>query len=342
MFKFLPALVGALALFFVSTTSASAAFTISGTPSTVDENGSFSVNINLSVSGQAGSTYYLRGAFSHSSSPTSYFGYTKNNAGNWVKIPTDYTQFYSVTLDSNASWAGTIEVKPDMATSAYKGAGNYDFKVGRYTVAGSGPTWSDNSTTIAITKTQTFTFSSGHNLVGLTVEPTVATNSSYLAEDFLRDLNGTFTPVIPVTSSVRRPPLGDKVIQITRWVGNYETHVFGSSFNNFPIVPGEGYFVRTKWRGTANISGTTSTLSSIIIPRSYSIVSFPRTLSGINNAEDLLQAMYLRGIDARQIFRFIGGFDVYGRGGWGIPFPITPGEGYFIRNFGAAGTFNLP
>lgn len=41
MFKFLSVLLGAFALFFVSTSTASAAFTISGAPSSVDENGSF-------------------------------------------------------------------------------------------------------------------------------------------------------------------------------------------------------------------------------------------------------------------------------------------------------------
>ncbi len=345
MLKNVGLFLGALFLFLFSATSASAAFTISGTPDTIDENGNFTVNVNLSVSGQVGSTYYLRAAFSHPTTPTSYFGYTKNNTGNWYNgtpTPIDHTQFYRVTLDSNASWIGTIEVKPDPASSAYKRAGGYNFKVGRYTAAGSGPTWSDNSTTITITKTQNFTFASGWNFIGLTVEPIAATNYAYLAEDFLIDLNNSF---IPKEISGRQTPSGNKVLSIRRWNNEFfKIHLIGNrDLNNFPIVPGEGYFIKTNWQGQSTLSGLYSALPSIIIPSRDSMISFPRVLTGITTAEDLLQAMKNQGIDVRSINRWFGGrYEPHNIGNNANNFPITPGAGYFIRNFGSPGIFTLP
>lgn len=159
MLKIIAAIVGVLVVFFfVSPKVVFGAFSISSTPSSVAEDGSFSVTINLTISGSAGNNYYLRAAFSHQDTPTSYFGYTKDNSGSWYNgtpSPIDHTKFYQITMDSGNSWAGTIDVKPDTSSTVYKGAGNYNFKVGRYTAAGSGPTWSDNSVTIAITATTT-------------------------------------------------------------------------------------------------------------------------------------------------------------------------------------------
>ncbi len=352
MLKIVGLFLGALFLFLSSATSASAGwgwdtsgFTIGNVPAKVDENGNFTVNVNLSVSGQAGSSYYLRAAFSHPTTPTSYFGYTKNNAGNWYNgtpSPLDHTQFYRVTLDSNASWIGTIEIKPDPLSSNYKGTGSYNFKVGRYTATGSGPTWSDNSTTITITKTQNFTFASGWNLIGLTAEPIVATNSAYFAEDFLIDINNSF---IPKEISGRQTPSGNKVLSVTRWYnGRYQTHFVGNSdLYNFSIVPGEGYFIKTNWPGQSTLSGLYSALSSIAIPSGYSMISFPRALTGITNAEQLLQAIQAQGIDVRLINRWFGGrWMPHAIESQANNFSITPGEGYFIRNFGSPGTFTLP
>lgn len=339
MIKFLSALLGAFALFLVSTTSTSAAFTISGTPQSVDENGSFTVNVNLAVSGQVGSTYYLRAAFSHPTSPTSYFGYTKNNAGSWYNgspAPIDHTQFYQVTLDSNASWSGTIEVKPDPLSSNYKNTDDYIFKVGRYTTTGSGPTWSDNTVWITIVKTQNFTFANGWNFMGLTVER----QSVLSAGAFLQDLNSSF---VPVDIPGRQPPSGNKVLSITRWYnGRYQTYYLGSDVNNFNIVPFEAYFIRTNWPGNATFSGFSPRLSSIAIPTGYSMISFPRALTGITNAEELLQAMQVQGMDVRLVVRWFAGRWLPYSPGTFNNFSITPGEGYFVRNFGQAGTFTLP
>ena len=53
-------------------------FTFSGAPANVNEADTFTINVNLAIGGSSGSNYYIRGAFAPSSSPNSYFGYTKN------------------------------------------------------------------------------------------------------------------------------------------------------------------------------------------------------------------------------------------------------------------------
>lgn len=133
-------------LFNPKSTSA-ATFTFSGAPSSINESDSFSVNVTLSISGSSGNSYYIRGAFSHSESPTAYFGYTKNNQGNWYNgSPFDKTQYFQVIMDPDGQWSGTVEVKLDTSDSGYKGSGTYNFKLGRYTTGGSTSAWCNTDT----------------------------------------------------------------------------------------------------------------------------------------------------------------------------------------------------
>ncbi|MBI4058875.1 hypothetical protein HY404_01390 [Candidatus Microgenomates bacterium] len=151
-------MISSLLFLFTFHHKAQAAFSISNVPASVADNESFSVTISLTISNSAGNNYYLRAALAHPDAPSSYFGYTKNNAGSWYNgkpSPLDYTQFYQITMNSDNSWSGTIEVKPDAESSYYKGEASYTLKVGRYTQAGSGPTWADNSTTLNITVSAT-------------------------------------------------------------------------------------------------------------------------------------------------------------------------------------------
>ncbi len=185
---------------------------------------------------------------------------------------------------------------------------------------------------------QSFILAWGNNLVGLTVDK----GTNYLAENFLADLNSGF---VPQNIPGRTAPSGNKVLSVTRWHnGRYQTHSVGTGdLNNFPIVAGEGYFIRTNWPGQASLSGLYSTLASIAIPAGYSMISFPRALTGVTNAEELLQAMQTQGIDVRLVVRwFAGRWLPHDLGSQANNFPITPGEGYFIRNFGNSGTFTLP
>lgn len=166
----------------------------------------------------------------------------------------------------------------------------------------------------------------GWNMVGLAVDK----GQNYRAEDFARDLNSSLG--------------GEKIVNVIGWQnGRYIVYSVGSDANNFPIALGQGYFVRSTEDGTATISGATPTLTSINISSAWSLVSFPRQMEGIQNAEDLLQALKTQGIDARTIIRWVGGrYEIHQIDSDANNFLITPGEGYFIRNYGNAGTFTLP
>jgi hypothetical protein len=117
-------------------------------PSSIDQNQEFSVDINLSCSSCGDS--YLRGVFFPSGS--NYFGYTKNNKGDWINFPASQAVSYFAVLKDEVkegSWSGKLVVKPDPSDSAYIGPGLYNFKVGRLTSSGS-VTWS-NPVLITIT-----------------------------------------------------------------------------------------------------------------------------------------------------------------------------------------------
>ncbi len=125
-----------------------ATFTFSGVPSALNENDTFSASVNLAINGSSGNIYYIKGVFSHSDTLTSYLGYTKNNNGDWRNDDeADKTQYYKVTMDSNGEWNGSIEFKLDTQDSSFKGSGNYNFKLGRYTSSGTSPTWCTSEAT---------------------------------------------------------------------------------------------------------------------------------------------------------------------------------------------------
>lgn len=173
--------------------------------------------------------------------------------------------------------------------------------------------------------TQTLTLASGWNLVGLTVDK----GENYKASDFARDLNSSLG--------------AGSIISIANWDGGFVVHTVGLQANDFPIVLGKGYFVRSNKAGTVIISGNQLSVPSISIQAEWSIISLPRVLTGISNSEELLQSMQNQGIDVQQIARWYAGRWIpHIFGSQANNFPITPGEGYMIRNFGNPGTFTLP
>lgn len=124
-----------------SSSSSSSSFTISNIPSELDSNKTFSASVNLLLSSNPDTKFYLKGAFKKGES-TNYFGHTKVN-GSWVKNGSSYSDQYSITTDSSGNWSGSLDIQIDAFDSGYTGSGDYIFKVGRYSSLGSGPTWSD-------------------------------------------------------------------------------------------------------------------------------------------------------------------------------------------------------
>lgn len=118
-------------------------FTISNLPSEINSDQSFSTLTNLSLPNNPHTNLYLKGAFKKADS-SNYFGLTKVS-GSWIKNGSTYSNQYLINTDSAGNWSGNLEIQPDNEDSGFTGTGDYIFKVGRYTSAGSGPTWSNES-----------------------------------------------------------------------------------------------------------------------------------------------------------------------------------------------------
>lgn len=116
-------------------------FTISNVPSSIDSTQTFTISVNLELSSNPSTKFYLKGAFIKSGN-TNYFGLTKVN-NFWIKNGTTYSSQYEITADSAGKWSGNLEIQPDVMDSGYEGTNDYIFKVGRYSASGSGPTWSN-------------------------------------------------------------------------------------------------------------------------------------------------------------------------------------------------------
>ncbi|MCL4354680.1 hypothetical protein M1349_04425, partial [Patescibacteria group bacterium] len=120
---------------------------VSDTPLSIDQSNDFEVLVSLLCTG-CSSDSYLRGVFY--SSGSNYFGYSKNNDGNWSNATgggcTSYFKISSSDLSKEGTWSGKLRVKPDIENPFYNGSGEYLFKVGRYTPSCGSPTWSSEKT----------------------------------------------------------------------------------------------------------------------------------------------------------------------------------------------------
>lgn len=131
-----------------------ATFTFEGSSTEIHDDESFAINVLLSIANSKGKSYYIRpGFFQPDKTPRSYFGYIKDNAGDWMNggSPIDKTQFYKITMNDNNEWVGSLIIKADLEASGFNGSGNYNFIIGRYTESGSTVNWCDGDSTPCLT-----------------------------------------------------------------------------------------------------------------------------------------------------------------------------------------------
>ncbi len=132
--------------------SATQSLSLNNVPVTVDQSGEFEIGITLSCP-SCTTDSFLRGVFYPSG--TSYFGYTKDNNGNWSNAAggncTTYFKVAQTDLSKEGSWSGALRFKSDKDSPNYNGPGEYLFKVGRYTPSCSSPSIWSTETTVAIT-----------------------------------------------------------------------------------------------------------------------------------------------------------------------------------------------
>lgn len=187
------------------------------------------------------------------------------------------------------------------------------------------------------TLSQIFNIGRGFSLVGLTIDK----GTQYFGEDFLQDLNASFSAS---TIPGKTTPAGNKVLNVFHYdasMGRWQIHTLGSTTDDhFVVRAGQGFFIRSIWSGTSTISGVQATLYSQVILKGWNLISLPS--ASFANAEALLQAMKSQDIDVDLIARFSGGsYDIHPIGSEANNFEITPGEGYWVRNKGNVRSFTV-
>src|SRR3990167_1002019 len=143
-------LIAVLFLLHFANPVSAATFTFEGSLAEIHDDESFTINVLLSIASSKGKSYYIRpGFFQPEKTPRSYFGYIKDNAGDWANggSPIDKTQFYKITMNDNNEWVGSLIIKADLEASGFNGSGNYNFIIGRYTESGSTVNWCDGDST---------------------------------------------------------------------------------------------------------------------------------------------------------------------------------------------------
>jgi hypothetical protein len=130
---------------------------IADNPASISYNQYFGINLTFSCP-KCGDSYF-RGVF-FQPGQDNYFGYTLNNQGNWINSVSDKTQFFKIseTDIQIGTYSGKIQVKPDPDSPYFKGTGDYQFKLARYTSGGdSSAEWSVNNVNIQIIGPPTLT-----------------------------------------------------------------------------------------------------------------------------------------------------------------------------------------
>ncbi len=117
-------------------------FSITNPVIAVNAEGTEEISIDASISGST-SSYYLQGKLRVSGS-TYYFGQTRNNYGDFVPYmgspsPTEIVTNFHKTVPQGNVWSDKIVIKNDPDDPNYKGPGDYDLFLERYTGSSSNP-----------------------------------------------------------------------------------------------------------------------------------------------------------------------------------------------------------
>jgi hypothetical protein len=189
------------------------------------------------------------------------------------------------------------------------------------------PQTADRLVTVTVAAQVPVTLVAGYTLVALPVTPTAALNAETLAQQ-INAQGGSVTSVVRYTG------------------GQYVTHPVGSSQNLFPIVVGEGYFVRSAAGSTWTVRGVPLGASTAQIPlvAGYNLVGLPRIPASPYNSETCAIEINGQGGSATQVLQYLGGqFKTHPVGSSQEIFDLLPGTGYFIRCTGSSTwTLNRP
>lgn len=201
-----------------SSTSSTSSFIISNIPSKIDSTETFNASVNLSLSSKPNTIFYLKGAFKKQGE-TNYFGLTK--VGNsWIKNNTKYEDQYKITTNGNGIWSGNLEIQPDIFDSGYEGAGEYIFKIGRYSEDGA-LNWS-NEVTITINAQEVVLEEDDSNVLGVTDkqsqknQPKTLESEEYSLEKYIK----VATPASKIPATPSAKVKGERQINFLAIIGS--------------------------------------------------------------------------------------------------------------------------
>ena len=125
--------------FFISTKAFASSITLQSDMAEIgNQEDEYTVNITLSINVPDNTENYLRGAF-YKPNTNDYCGYTWNDK-DWFNGPYTTNDGWKNLLKisiKNLSWSGTLKAKIDPNEKACSDSGKYNFKIIRYTTAGS-------------------------------------------------------------------------------------------------------------------------------------------------------------------------------------------------------------
>jgi hypothetical protein len=132
-----------LFFFLIFTSPVFAAFTITDvTPSEINSADDIFI-VSASASALQSNPQYLQLALTAVGNPTNLLGITQNNAGSWYfyksspTVPDLESTFYSFN-HTDGSWVGQIFGKVDTNDDGYRGPGQYNLRLYKYTISGAG------------------------------------------------------------------------------------------------------------------------------------------------------------------------------------------------------------
>lgn len=138
---------------FSSPTFAAISFSISN-PQYQGEEITVDVSLSGLTSSSCSGSCYLQGALT-STTANKYFGFTKNNSGNWYEYigspDTSYIQSTFFSFPFQATWSGKLTLKTNSDDPDYNGPGSYNLKVWRYT--GKSTSYAGTSNTLLVSVT---------------------------------------------------------------------------------------------------------------------------------------------------------------------------------------------
>ena len=156
----------------------------------------------------------------------------------------------------------------------------------------------------------------GWNHISLPLEPNVA----YKAESLCDEINNQ----------------GGNVVEIDRWhQGGWDGHICDQPFNNFDLILGSDYFIKSTSNSTWTFQGAEVTQPvPLNLQIGWNSIGIPHT--GAYTAESLCDEIIAQGVTAVEI-------DRWHQGGWdghicNLPFNdfnIERGVGYFVKTTSA-------